>query len=298
MKILIAIDGSKDATAAVESANRLLSAVDRDVDLISVAPKLRRKLGPEPRRNGYERRALREITQQLNRGRAIVGPKCREINLITDFGSAAAAIVDRAEDYDLTVVGPKGRGTAGDVGLGPVASRVAEHALAPVLIAREMRAEAGAIRVLAAVDGSTASLHAIETLGELFDLGSAEVCLMHVAETPWIELGPEEDWVTYSDEDKDKTETAALEEELVREGDAIVNQARGLLRPYRVSVTTRTEQGNPANEILSEAERGQYDLIVLGATGVRDLKHQMLGSVSSKIAWNAPCSVLIVREPE
>jgi nucleotide-binding universal stress UspA family protein len=84
----------------------------------------------------------------------------------------------------------------------------------------------------------------------------------------------------------------------MRRGDGILDRARDLLRPYRVSITTRTDQGNPANEILSEAERGQYDLIVVGATGARDMKHQMLGSVSSKIAWDAPCSVLIVREPE
>jgi nucleotide-binding universal stress UspA family protein len=65
-----------------------------------------------------------------------------------------------------------------------------------------------------------------------------------------------------------------------------------------MSISTRVDEGNPANEILSEADRGQYDLVVVGATGSRDLKHSMLGSVSARIAWNAPCSVLIVREPE
>jgi len=74
--------------------------------------------------------------------------------------------------------------------------------------------------------------------------------------------------------------------------------ARQALRRYGAAVTTRLDEGNPANEILSEAERGQYDLVVVGATGSRDLKHTMLGSVSAKIAWDAPCSVLLVREPE
>lgn len=297
MKILIATDGSKDATLAVEAANRLLSPVDREVDLLCVAPALRSKERAEPHRNGYERRAVRQMTQMLEQARVTVGPKCTEIRLLTDFGSPSRGIVTRAEDYDLTVIGPRGRGTA-DVGLGPVASRVVEYALGAVLVAREMRSDEGSFRVLAAVDGSTASMHAVETLGRLFDLGSAEVCLMHVAETPWVEFAPDEDWVTYSEEDKETSDVGVLEEELVREGDAILDQARELLRPYRTSISTRSDQGNPANEILSEAERGQYDLIVAGATGVRDLKHDMLGSVSSKIAWNAPCSVLIVREPE
>ena len=88
-----------------------------------------------------------------------------------------------------------------------------------------------------------------------------------------------------------------MEKELVREREAVIDEARNLLRTGPLSVSTRIDKGNPANEILGEAERGQYDLIVVGATGARDLKHRMLGSVSSKIAWEAPCSVLVVREP-
>ncbi len=264
------------------------------MDLLGVAPRLRRK---SAHKNGYERRALGEITHMLDQARGNLPANAGEIKLLAEVGSPSATLVSRAQDYDLTVIGPKGRGATGEVGLGPVASRVVEHALAPVLVARQLRSEDG-LRVLVAVDGSAASLHALETLNSVFDLRSAEVCLMHVAETPWIELGPEEDWVTYSEEDKERSEAGVLEKELVREGEVVIEQARDLLRPYRVSVSTRLDEGNPANEILSEAERGQYDLVVVGATGARDLKHRMLGSVSSKIAWDAPCSVLIVREPE
>lgn len=296
VRVLIATDGSKDATAALVAAHRLLSPSDRHFDLLCVAPKIRGK-NREKGANGYEKRVLRQITQLLEKARANLPPDAGAITLLPEIGSASASIVNKAENYDLTVIGPKGRGAMGDVGLGPVASRVVEHALGSILVGRELQSEGG-IRVLVAVDGSEASQNAIATLRSLFDLSSAEVCLMYVAETPWTEFGLEEDWVTYSDEDKEKSEAGAMEKELVREGDAIIEQARDLLRPLRVSVSTRIDEGIPANELLSEAERGQYDLIVAGATGSRDLKHRMLGSVSSKIAWNAPCSVLIVREPD
>jgi nucleotide-binding universal stress UspA family protein len=309
VKVLIATDGSKEATTALETANRILSLKDRRLDVLCVVPKFiggGRRKGEGNARRG---RLMREITQILEHARANLPLHDGNINLLTETGSPSGVIVNKAEDYDLTVIGARGRGIfganegasgsegAGEVGLGPVASRVAEHASEPVLIARGLRSEGG-LRVLVAVDGSTASLRAVETLASLFDLSSAEICLMHVAETPWIEFGAEEEWVTYSEEDKENSETGMLEKELVREGDAILEQARDLLLPHRLSVSTRLDEGNPADEILSEVERGQYDLVVVGATGARDLKHRMLGSVSFKIAWNAPCSVLIVREPE
>ena len=75
------------------------------------------------------------------------------------------------------------------------------------------------------MDGFAASFHAEETLGRLIDLRSAEVCRMHAAETPWIQLGLGEDWTTYSEEDKESSEAGSLEKELITEGGAIIEQA-------------------------------------------------------------------------
>jgi nucleotide-binding universal stress UspA family protein len=291
MNVLIATDGSPEATAASRTAMRLLKPGDRKVDLLCVAPRFARY----GLRQEYERRILRQTTQALERARSAVGADVARLSLLTEVGSPAAVIVGKTEDYELTVIGPRGQGAAGQLGLGPVANRVVAHALGPVLLARELRSE-GALRALIAVDGSSASRLAVETLQSLFEVNGAEICLMHVAETPWIHLGLDEEWETYDEEDKERSDAGTMEKELVREGDLIIEQARNLFRGEEVSVTTRMDEGNPADQILSEAERGQYDLIVIGATGTRDLKHSMLGSVSSKIAWNASDSVLIVRD--
>lgn len=298
VNILIATDGSQEATTALHTVELVTGPADRNFTLLCVAPAY-----PRPRRGGrrradYEARILSEITQILADAKADLGDRATTVNLVAEIGSPAAVIVAKAADYDLTVIGPKGRGAApGAGGLGPVASRVAEHARAPVLIARELRNDRG-LRVLVAVDGSDASLRAIETLRSRFDLTGADICVMHVTETPWVHLGLNEDWETYDDQDKEQTEAGAFEKELVREGDLILEQARQLLHVNRAVVSTLTVEGNPADQILSEGERGQYDLIVIGATGTRDLKHTMLGSVSAKVAWNAPSSVLIVREAD
>ena len=68
---------------------------------------------------------------------------------------------------------------------------------------------------------------------------------------------------------------AQFEREFETEGDDILESARARL-PVRTTVNTLIYRGIPADEILGEAETGDYDLVVMGASGVVDLKHQIL----------------------
>jgi nucleotide-binding universal stress UspA family protein len=72
---------------------------------------------------------------------------------------------------------------------------------------------------------------------------------------------------------------------------------RGLrqVEKWNIPATTIVAEGDPALELVGYAEEGNYDLVVTGATGNSDVKHAVMGSVSLKVAWNAPCSVLVVR---
>lgn len=58
------------------------------------------------------------------------------------------------------------------------------------------------------------------------------------------------------------------------------------------------EAGEPAQAILERAERGAYDLMVLGTHGRSGLSHALLGSVAEKVMRRAPCPVLTVRTPD
>jgi nucleotide-binding universal stress UspA family protein len=79
------------------------------------------------------------------------------------------------------------------------------------------------------------------------------------------------------------------------EAEDVVEASRLLLEAHGLSASSMITEGDPALEIISEAESGQYDLIVMGAAGASDLKHSMLGSVSTKVAHDAPCSVFVAR---
>jgi nucleotide-binding universal stress UspA family protein len=86
-----------------------------------------------------------------------------------------------------------------------------------------------------------------------------------------------------------------LEEKLQSEAAEIIEDAAEQLTQHGLDVTTVIAEGNPATEILGQAEQGEYDLIILGATGATDMKHRMLGSVSAKVTGQAPCSVAVVK---
>lgn len=47
--------------------------------------------------------------------------------------------------------------------------------------------------------------------------------------------------------------------------------------------------------IIETAEKGHYDLIIMGHRGLNPLKRLFLGSVAKRVIEDAPCSVLIVK---
>jgi nucleotide-binding universal stress UspA family protein len=236
----------------------------------------------------------------LTRVQASLAESGVEAEIRTEIGSPARVIVESANDHDLTVVGAHDRYTRSKAGLGPVASRVVASAPNAVLVGRELPADRS-WRILAAVDGSRASARALSLMAACFNVQTAEITLMSVTETPWVHLGLGREWFDYPREMIDRTSNevgVAFENELKYEAESVVEAARSLLERYGLSANTLIAEGDPALEIVGEAERGEYDLIVMGATGESDLKHDMLGSVSTKVAQDATCSVLIAKISE
>lgn len=64
-----------------------------------------------------------------------------------------------------------------------------------------------------------------------------------------------------------------------------------------LNVTEEVVEGHPVDTILNVAQNWEADYIVLGSHGRHGLKRLVLGSVSTAVMSNAPCSVMIVRPP-
>ncbi|MFK7738012.1 MAG: universal stress protein [Pirellulaceae bacterium] len=73
---------------------------------------------------------------------------------------------------------------------------------------------------------------------------------------------------------------------------------RPLLENDCQKVNSLHVHGDPKHQILERVRETQPDLVVLGARGHSTLESFLLGSVSECIAFNAPCSVLVLRPSE
>ncbi len=243
----------------------------------------------------YDQRIRVEARQHLAHAQATLATLGIEAGTRVEIGSPARVITRLATEYDITVIGAHDQYTRSKLGLGPVASRVVAAAPGAVLIGRELGEEGRQWRILAAVDGSLASERALEVMASSLQFGEAEITLLSVAETPWVHLGLDREWFDYPAGLESPPSDRSFKDELQREATNVVEFARRQLERHGLSATLMITEGDPALEILSEAERGIYDLIVIGATGEDDLKHNLLGSVSTKVTQAAPCSTLVVK---
>jgi nucleotide-binding universal stress UspA family protein len=60
-------------------------------------------------------------------------------------------------------------------------------------------------------------------------------------------------------------------------------------------IETTVQVGEPAREILAQAEQTEADLIVMGTRGLSDLQGLLMGSIAHKVSHLAPCSCITVR---
>lgn len=75
----------------------------------------------------------------------------------------------------------------------------------------------------------------------------------------------------------------------------ILAKAMASLGQTDISVETAAREGEPAEAIIKVAEERHADIIVVGNKGMTGAKRFLLGSVPSRVAHHAPCSVFIVR---
>jgi nucleotide-binding universal stress UspA family protein len=160
-------------------------------------------------------------------------------------------------------------------------------------------------RILYATDLSPTARHAARyacTLGHRF---GAEVHVIHVIQDALEALSTEagysfadmiehDDWEAFQEEGLDKAKQAINTRIQEASQDAKKEIPLCPLSQKRVFV----EVGDPAQTVLSVAEKGSFDLIILGSHGHGKLERKMLGSVVGDIVKRSSIPVMVVRLPK
>lgn len=100
--------------------------------------------------------------------------------------------------------------------------------------------------------------------------------------------------VTVYDIDPDEPETSSVDVARARTK-RVAEEAAERLEKAGFSTSVALAEGDPGAEIVRKVDGGAHDLIVLGA-GRSGWTERLLGSTTSYLLHNAPCSVLVVHD--
>jgi nucleotide-binding universal stress UspA family protein len=138
-------------------------------------------------------------------------------------------------------------------------------------------------RILVAVDGSETSHRAAQMAGELAEKFAAQVELVHVMPPPPVFSEPA---VILNVAELERAQYEAAQKALER--------ASQLSKRPGVEVETRILAGPAAEVIAEEADKGSFDLVVVGSRGRAMLTSALLGGVSHRLIHLSKKPVLVV----
>jgi nucleotide-binding universal stress UspA family protein len=137
-------------------------------------------------------------------------------------------------------------------------------------------------KILLAYDGSEGANRALEVGVQLAQIHGAELSAVAV----------EEKLPRFSgtiDEVQEEKQFANEQYGKLLEG------ANAKAKRAGTELKTLMRPGHPAQTIVAVAKEGEFDLVLVGHTGLSGVWAAFLGTTAEKVSRHAPCSVLIVR---
>ncbi|HAQ40428.1 MAG TPA: universal stress protein [Clostridiales bacterium] len=144
-------------------------------------------------------------------------------------------------------------------------------------------------KILVPLDGSAASQKAASKALDVAKKYGSEVTFIHVMHEPDINMYNKFGVLIDPDLKKLKEKLKENEKKMM---DSIING----MDTEGVEIKRKIISGIAYEEILKEANQGNYDLIVMGKLGYSKIKRFFVGSVTYRVISDSACPVLIVHE--
>lgn len=146
-------------------------------------------------------------------------------------------------------------------------------------------------KILVPIDGSKSADRALDFALDLARKYSAGVVVISVFDVPSVSLVAP--GIIFAPES-----IASYLKELKAFHEKVLSEALKKAKKLNAGLKVSKEllKGRAADMIVETAQKGAFDLIVIGSRGLGGIKEFILGSTSHRVADEAICPVLIVKE--
>ncbi|MDA8428867.1 MAG: universal stress protein [Geobacteraceae bacterium] len=235
---------------------------------------------------GLEEMLAEEARPAIERQKKILEDQGIRVIVEMPFGLPAHTLNETAERHDVSaiLIGSHGKGILQSATLGSVTAKLLHQSRRPILLARiailegeKCQLACGRLfrNILYPTDFSETAERTLEYLGQIAAETKSPVTLLHV--------------------DEEKNLDAESRQRL-EDGSRFFSEAKKeRLKSWGVSeVTVELTFGDPAEEIITRANKGDFSLIVMGSQGKGIVQEVFLGSVSNKVVRQAGLPVLLI----
>lgn len=311
MRILIGYDGSESADAVLQDL--ALAGLPRksEVRVVTVADLLMKS--PQPSEVAAQElsslrvgtalkqveifgdRVMREANEFASRAADTVSLSFPEWNVESEVltGTPAWELIDAAEqwDADLIAIGSRGRSAVSRLLLGSVSKTVVHDSRRSVRVARPSvrKNPASPPRIIVGVDGSPASKAAVMMVGGRVWPDGTQVRLVTANELP----SPARIAARLPNA---AAMVSSFNNDTIDRQNAMLRWAVSQLKSIGLNVSMSIQRGDAKRILLKEAQKFSADSIFVGTREFKNAFERFrLGSVSSGVVTDAPCSVEVVR---
>ena len=283
-KILLATDGSEDATLAERAAIDLSQKGGSELHVVHVWHDV-----PTPHARSFVRAQLRREAQEIldKQVEKIEGVGGTVAKAHLREGRTIDEILDLSEELQvgLLIVGSRGLGGVKRILMGSVSEGIVHHARRPVLVMRGGENAWPPARVVVADDSSEDAKKA----GEL----SLNIGKLFGASALLVRIHPKRLEDTQEEETPGSREVGKPLRQAEMDLEVRADELEGILES-RPQTEIRTAESDPAVAILEAAqEEGKPTLIAVGSRGLGMIQRMRLGSVSTKVLRAAAGPVLV-----
>jgi NADH-quinone oxidoreductase subunit F len=276
-RILVGVDGSSAARAALEWADQLAGLVGSEVVLTNVFEPDRAELPPdefEKLLDEAERRLTNEWAASLRASN--IPHRCLQL---TGAPDALLAACD-AENADLLVVGTRGPGRHAWLHLGSLAHHLAHYTRGPLAIVPVTGATRSIDRIIVAVDGSPGGAAAVNWCASVAAASGAEVTAICCVEPRrWGIGGRDGDWKTSAEK-------------------AIGDAWTAPLRAGSVVVRTRiSKDRHPLAALERAATDEDAGIFVVGTSPLSESTGMRLGRLPLQLVHHTHVPVVLIPPP-